>query len=184
MDPLKLCTYLTLARGRVFDCVRPLTPEQYTRRFEIGPGSLACTLTHIMICEWMYVRRMQGLAVPPYAAWPIKDETPPPFATLEAEWTRQAAATRSAVAALWHEGEREPGAGNSPRWSTPLKYTPLLDPGEEPFELTASPADIFSQLVLHEVHHRAQAVNMLRHLGVTVGDIDFNELMYGRNAAR
>jgi len=34
--------------------------------------------------------------------------------------------------------------------------------------------------VLHEVHHRAQAINMLRHLGVTVGDVDFNDFMYQR----
>jgi uncharacterized damage-inducible protein DinB len=51
--------------------------------------------------------------------------------------------------------------------------------------VTASAADQFTQLVLHEVHHRAQAMNMLCHLGVAVAteDIDFNALMFARRAA-
>jgi uncharacterized damage-inducible protein DinB len=50
--------------------------------------------------------------------------------------------------------------------------------------VTASPADQFTQLVLHEVHHRAQAVNILRHLGVeSLGDLDFNALMFPRRDA-
>ena len=46
--------------------------------------------------------------------------------------------------------------------------------------VTATPADLFTQLSLHETHHRAQALNMLKHLGVTFGDLDFNALMPGR----
>jgi len=30
------------------------------------------------------------------------------------------------------------------------------------------------------VHHRAQAMNMLRQLGVTFGDIDYSALMFQR----
>ena len=37
---------------------------------------------------------------------------------------------------------------------------------------------------LHEVHHRAQVMNMLTRLGVGVGDIDFNLLMYQRRDAQ
>jgi uncharacterized damage-inducible protein DinB len=47
----------------------------------------------------------------------------------------------------------------------------------------AGAADIFTQLVLHEVHHRAQAMNMLRQLGIAAEDIDYNTLMYRRRAA-
>jgi uncharacterized damage-inducible protein DinB len=46
--------------------------------------------------------------------------------------------------------------------------------------VTASAADIFTQLALHEVHHRAQAMHILTRLGVGVGDIDYNLLMYQR----
>jgi len=46
--------------------------------------------------------------------------------------------------------------------------------------MTATAGDIATQLVLHEVHHRAQAMAMLRHLGRPVQDIDYNDLMYER----
>jgi uncharacterized damage-inducible protein DinB len=163
MEPLKTYDYLTLARQRVFEWVRPISAEDYAREFPIGRGTLGRTLTHILISEWYYVQRIQETAVPPYKHWPIQDENPPPFATLESTWKEQAARTRAALSAV-----RD--------WQTDLEYQ-VTDEGRQIF-VTASPADIFTQLVLHEVHHRAQAMSILRHLGVVVGDIDFNTLMY------
>ncbi len=168
MEPLKTYDYLTLARRRVFDWVRPLSPEDYLREFPVGHGKLGRTLTHVMTSEWYYMQRMQGRAVPPYDEWPIRDEEPPPFPVLEAAWIEQAAQTRAALSAV-----RD--------WEAELEYR-VTDDGQ-PIIVTASPADIFTQLVLHEVHHRAQAMTILRHLGVRVGDIDYNALMYGRRDA-
>jgi uncharacterized damage-inducible protein DinB len=165
MDPLKAYDYLTLARRRVFDWARPLNADQYSRHFPIGLGTLARTLTHIMICEWLYMQRIQELPVPSYEQWPIQDENPPPFAALESEWIGQASRTRAALASVQD-------------WSKVLEYQ-VTDKGRT-IILTASRSDILTQLVLHEVHHRAQAMNMLRHLGVTLADIDYNELMYKR----
>ena len=169
MDPLKAYDYLALARRRIFDWVRPLSAEQYTRRFPIGLGTLARTLTHIMTSEWYYVERMQEHDVPPYAQWPIQDETPPPFAVLEATWTEQAGRTRAALSGIRS-------------WSTEVEYQITNDDGK-PEIITASRTDIFTQLVLHEVHHRAQAMSMLRQLGVAAEDIDYNTLMYRRRPA-
>lgn len=169
MDPLRLYDYLTHARQRVFGWVRPLSEEQYARQFPIGPGTLGRTLTHIMISEWYYIQRMQGREVPPYDQWPIRDDQPPPFAQLEATWHKQAAATRAALSDV-------------PDFSATLQYHVIDDDGAE-IIVTASPADLITQLALHEVHHRAQAMNMLRHLGVVVDDIDFNTLMYDRRPA-
>jgi uncharacterized damage-inducible protein DinB len=167
IDPLRTYDYLARARARIFDLVRPLGDEQYRRQFPIGPGSLARVLTHIMISEWYYIQRMLGADVPPYDQWPIRDENPPPFAELEAQWTRQAAETRTALAAV---GD----------WSARLKYRVTDDDGRQ-IDVTASPADLLTQLALHEVHHRAQALNILRQLGVTLEeDIDFNAMMYDR----
>lgn len=161
----RLYGYLELARARVLDAARPLSAEQYNRSFPIGPGTLARTLTHIMICEWMYIERIAARPVPPYRDWPIHDEDPPPFAVIDAEWKRQAERTRAAIAAVSN-------------WPAPLEYRYDGDDGSE--IITTTREDIFTQLVLHEVHHRAQAINMLRHLGVTVGDVDFNDFMYQR----
>lgn len=167
MNPLRTYDYLTIARGKVFNRVRPLSAEQYARPFPIGPGTLGRTLTHIMICEWFYVQRLERRHVPPYDQWPIQDEKPPAFAVLEETWTRQAAQTRASLEAV-----RD--------WDETIEYTALTG-DEPPTIITASAMDIFTQLVLHEVHHRAQVLNMLRQLGVEMkDDIDFNALMYQR----
>jgi uncharacterized damage-inducible protein DinB len=43
-----------------------------------------------------------------------------------------------------------------------------------------TPADVATQLCFHEVHHRAQAMAMLRQLGVEAQNLDYNAFMYGR----
>ncbi len=169
MEPLQTYDYLTLARQRVFDWTRPLDEEQYAREFTVGLGTLGRTLTHIMISEWYYVQRIGERDVPPYEKWPIQQEDPPPFAALEATWTEQAGRTRAAL-----------GAVNE--WSVDLEYHVTSD-DDRPEIVTASAADLFTQLVLHEVHHRAQAMNMLRHLGVAVEDLDFNTFFQRREAS-
>lgn len=166
MNPLRIYEYLTLSRRRILDWVRPLSPEQYGREFAIGRGSLARTLTHILISEWYYEQRMQRRDVSPYEQWPIQEETPPAFAALETAWTKQAEQTRAALLAVQD-------------WNAAIEYQITNDDGH-PEIITASASDIFTQLVLHEVHHRAQAMNMLRQLGIAVEDIDFNALMYRR----
>jgi len=172
MNPLKIYDYLTQARARLFDGVRPLSPEQYTREFPIGLGSLARTLTHVMICEYAYVERIRGRALPPYNQWPIQDEHPPPFGELESAWRDQAAATRDALAVV-----RD--------WSQELEYTvtPEVSNVTRPMNVRATYGDIATQIALHEVHHRAQAMFMLRQLGVALQDLDYNTLMYQRREA-
>lgn len=167
MEPLRTYGYLVLARQRVLDWVRPLTADQYGREFTIGRGSLARTLTHTLISEWYYVERILGHPVPLYENWPIREETPPARPALESAWEQQAGRTRAALSAV-----RD--------WTTELEYQ-VTDEGRT-FIVHASPGDIFTQLVLHEVHHRAQALNMLRQLGVPTDDLDFNALMYKRRA--
>jgi uncharacterized damage-inducible protein DinB len=168
MEPLRIYDYLTRSRQRVFDWVRPLGAEDYAREPSAGQRSIGQTLTHIMICEWYYVQRIEGREVPPYDEWPIQDEKPPAFAVLEAAWNEQAARTLETVRAI-----RD--------WGTKLEYQ--VDDDGRPTIIGATVSDIFTQLVLHEVHHRGQVMSMLRRLGVNVEDIDFNALMYERRAA-
>ena len=168
MDPLKTYDYLVRARQLVFDWTRPLGADDYARTFPIGLGTLARTLTHTMSSEWYYMQRMLAREVPPYEEWLFRHEDPPPFAVLEAAWTEEAARTRAGLAAV-----RE--------WTTELEYRVVADEG--PVIITASPADIFTQLALHEVHHRAQATAMLRQLGIVIEGLDFNLMTYGRRPA-
>ncbi len=169
MEPLRTYDYLTLSRQRVFGWIRPLTAEQYAREFPFGLKTLGKTLTHIMISEWYYVQRLQGSAVPPYDQWPMQQETPPPFVALETAWIEQARRTRDALSAV-----RD--------WNHELEYQ-VTDDDDKQVIVTTSPGDIFTQLALHEVHHRSQVISMLRQLGIDVDDIDFNTLMYKRRVA-
>lgn len=166
MNQLKTYDYLTIARGKILDGVRSVSVEHYAQEFPIGLGSLARILTHIMICEWAYVLRLLQHEVPPYEQWPIQDEHPPPFDELERTWTEQAKNTRAALEAV-------------DDWDDKIEYE-VAGREDEQFIVTTSPNDLFAQLVLHEVHHRAQVMNILRRLQVAVEDIDYNALMYQR----
>jgi uncharacterized damage-inducible protein DinB len=166
MDPTRLYDYLEKSRARILEKVRPLTTDQYTRQFPLGLGSLARTLTHVMMSEWYYVQRMQGREVPHYTQWPIQDEKPPAFGVIDARWP--------AISALDASGS----------WDRPMEYTYTNDDGQRMIS-TATARDQFTQLVLHEVHHRAQAMNMLRQLGAPITeDLDFNAMMFSRRVAQ
>jgi len=166
---LRTYDYLVLARERLFAWVRPLSPEQHVREFAIGRGTLTRTLTHIVASEWYYVQRILRQSVPPYEQWPLREEAPPALPALETAWREQAGVTRAALGAV-----RD--------WCAEFEY-PVTDDDGEALIVTASTADVFTQLVLHEVHHRAQAMNMLRQMGIAAEDLDFNALMYKRRRA-
>jgi uncharacterized damage-inducible protein DinB len=174
MDPLKIYEYLVKSRNRVFDAVRPLTREQYHREFPIGLKTIAGTLTHVMICEWYYIERLEGRDVPPYAQWPIHDEKPPEkFEIIEAVWHEQAKKSRASIA-LQQDLDR------TVTW---LSF-PDDTRGNKRFQITCNAGDMLTQLALHEIHHRAQVMAMLRELGSPVQDVDYNDLMYERVEAR
>jgi uncharacterized damage-inducible protein DinB len=173
MNPLKIYDYLIKSRERVLDAVRLLTPEQYHRPFSIGLKTIASTLTHLMTSEWYYIERLEGRSVPPYEQWPMQYEKPPAtFDIIERAWREQAQRIRAVVA-----DERD--------WSREITYLSFPDDtrGNKRFHITATAGDFFTQLALHEVHHRAQIMAMLRELGPPtrpVQDIDYNDLMYER----
>jgi uncharacterized damage-inducible protein DinB len=175
MDPLKIYDYLMMTRERVFDAVRPLSPEQYRREFPIGLKMIGSTLTHLMISEWYYIERLEERAVPHYDQWPIKYESPPPFDIIEKTWREQAKRIRRVVAS---EGERG-------RWSRRITWVSFPDDtrGNKRFHITCTAGDLFTQLTLHEMHHRAQIMAMLRELGKPLEDLDYNALMFERREA-
>jgi uncharacterized damage-inducible protein DinB len=175
MDPLKIYDYLTTARQRVFDAVRPLPPEHYQRQFDFGLKTIGCTLAHLMISEWYYIERLEGRPVPPYAQWPIKYENPPAFEIIEKTWREQARNVRASIAAHGQRGE----------WSRKISWLSFPDDtrGNKRFQITATAGDFLAQLTLHEVHHRAQLMAMLRLLpaaGKPLEDLDYNALMFER----
>jgi uncharacterized damage-inducible protein DinB len=173
MDPLKIYDYLIKSRERVFDVVRTLPPEQYHRPFSIGLKTIASTLTHLMISEWYYIERLEGRSVPPYDQWTFKYENPPAFEVIEQTWREQGKRIRAVVAAECKRGD----------WNRTITWLSFPDDtrGNKRFHITATAGDFFTQLALHEVHHRAQVMAMMRELGgPPLEDLDYNALMYQR----
>jgi len=170
MEPLKIYDYLTKTRASVLDAVRPLSPQQYHRTFAIGLNTIGATLAHIMISEWYYIERLDGRPVPPYDQWPIKYENPPEFDVIERTWREQAKGVRASIAA-----QRD--------WNRRITWLGFPDDtrGGKRFHISATAGDFFTQLALHEVHHRAQIMAMLRELGgPPLQDLDYNALMFER----
>ena len=170
MDPATTYTYLVRSRERVFDSVRPLAEEPYRRELPIGVKSIALTLAHIMISEWYYLQRLRNIPVPAYALWPIKYESPPAFGTIESVWRAQAVDVQAYIASE-HD------------WARPIAWESFPDEQGQRSHLQTTASGQMTQLVLHEVHHRAQLMAMIRLLGEGVPpleDLDFNAMMFER----
>lgn len=175
MDPVKIYDYQTKSRERVFDAVRALSPQQYQHQFTFGLKTIGTTLTHIMISEWYYIQRLEGRPVPRYDQWPIKDENPPTFDVIEKTWREQAKNVRASIAAEQERGD----------WNRKITWLSFPDDtrGGKRFHITATAGDFFTQLALHEVHHRSQIMAMIRTLpgvGKPLEDLDYNALMFER----
>jgi uncharacterized damage-inducible protein DinB len=167
VDFTRAYDYLYDARTKLFDWVRPLAQEQYTQQFPIGLHTLRDTLLEIAAGEWSYSRRIDGHVdpAPDRAEWPISAQRQPTFADLERAWGAQAAKTRAILAAVTD-------------WDTPFEFRSKR--GNETLRFSASRGDVAMQLCFHEVHHRAQAMAMLRQLGVNAQNLDYSALKFRR----
>lgn len=184
MDPLRIYDYLLKSRDRVFDAVRPLTPQQFRREFPIGVNSVGSTLAHLMVSEWYYIERFEERLVPPYEEWPIRYEDPPAFEFVEPSWRKQGEHIRALIAA-----QRKEAGGRG--WDRRITWLGFPDDtrGGKRFHITVTAGDLLAQLALHEAHHRAQLMAMLREMrdeGVPIPplqDLDYGMMMYERKEA-
>jgi uncharacterized damage-inducible protein DinB len=158
MDFVRVYDVHTKARQRLFDWVRPLSQEQYTRPFPFGHRTLRGTLVEIARAELFLAMRMREEVLPAWEDWPIAEKRLPTFPDLETVCAAQAIRTRATLA-------------DTKGWDRAV--TTHVVRGDKVFILTATKADIAMQLLLHEVHHRAQAMAMLRQLGVEAQDLDY-----------
>jgi len=162
MDYVHVYDVLTQARERLFDWVRPLSQEQYTREFPFGFRTLRATLIETARTELFYRMRLRGEPLPPPPpipeTFPISETNQPTFADLERAWTEQSKGTRAALA-------------ETTDWNTLMRRRVLED--GKVVVYTLSKGEIATQMLLHEVHHRAQAMAMLRQLGVPAQDLDY-----------
>lgn len=130
------------ATGLMFDACERLTQEQFHQPFEIGIGSLHNNLTHTIAAM-----RIWGDVLARITPRPWVDNTP----------TRTIAELRTMHAEAADLIEKMAFAG-------PLDDTFLR--AREGRTYTFTRGVIITHVTTHAMHHRAQCLNMLRHLGV------------------
>jgi uncharacterized damage-inducible protein DinB len=162
--PAYFYDYLVKSRAKLLDWVRPLTLEQYTKEFPFGRKSLRATMVEIPMSEWSYIRRMreEPTGLKSQEDHPFWQYYKTDFAPLEAAWRELAEDTRRTLRRITD-------------WSKSVEYLP--NPKVRVRTITGG---IAGQLLFHEIHHRAQAMAMLRQLGVPAENLDYSILMVER----
>lgn len=132
------------ASGQLLDACGRLTADQFHRRFDIGPGSLHETLTHMIAAMAAWTESLAGAEPRPRLDDDGQHRTP------------------EQLRALLEEAFRE--------FSAEARRRPLEEPvtrrmrNGKTIELTRGA--VVAQVTTHGMHHRAQCLNMLRQLGV------------------
>jgi uncharacterized damage-inducible protein DinB len=165
MRPDRAYEGLTAARKILFDWIRPLSQAQYTQQFSTGMRTLRATLLEIAAGEWAYTTRLRGETPPARDQWPISEAKLPTFADLEQVWTEQAKRTHALLASITD-------------WDRRIDYR-VQQPGKT-IHVSGTASDLATQLLFHEVHHRAQVMGMLRQLGVEAQNLDYSRFMFTR----
>lgn len=161
MDFVRVYDVHSQAREKLFDWIRPLTQAQYVQPFPFGLHTLQTTMVELAGTElWLAMRIRTDRFPEPFSweEWPIREATCPTFPDVEAAWRRQMPQTRATLAAI-----QDPGR---------VVETRLVG-RRSTVVYRAQQGDLATQLLLHEVHHRAQAMAMLRQLGVEAQDVDY-----------
>lgn len=165
-SPVAIYEYLVKARGRLLDWVRPLSMEQYTKAFPFGKKTIRDTLVEIPLAEWLYGMRLIGETIPPREQQPFVKYYQTELAPLEDAWRELADRTRRLL-----QEERD--------WARSVEYI-IRPPNRPAAQIRATAGGIATQMICHEVHHRAQVMAMLRQFGIAAENLDYSALMVTR----
>jgi uncharacterized damage-inducible protein DinB len=144
-DPLQiLLLHDHWATAQMLDACGRLTADAFHRRFDIGPGSLHDTLTHILGAMRAWTETLGGHE---------------PRPRLERDGQRR---TPQQLRALLDQACND--------FSAEARRRPLQEMASRRTRdgrtLTMTRGAVVTQIVTHGMHHRAQCLNMLRQLGV------------------
>jgi uncharacterized damage-inducible protein DinB len=132
------------ATKQILQACEELSPEQFARKFEIGPGSLQETLTHMMGAMQTWTDSLAGRPIGPRL-----DQT----------------GVRLSVAQLLPLAETTYSAFAAEARRLPLDHT--ITRARQGKEHTFTRGVVVTHVATHGMHHLAQCLNMLRHLGVS-----------------
>ncbi|MHC4415908.1 MAG: DinB family protein [Planctomycetota bacterium] len=146
---IRLLRHNAWATRVLLERCRGLTETQFTRVFEIGPGSLHDTLLHIVGAMWRWTDRISGRADRPFVE---KDRrlTPDEIINLLDTTSSELETVMKQVV----DGDR-----------LDENMEVVIRGQQRSFVFTRGTAIV--HVLTHGVHHRAQALNMLRRLGVS-----------------
>jgi len=145
--------YNDWAQERLMSFVEPLDDEKLDRSFEMGMDSLRETMGHLYSVEWVWLERWKGHS-------PAVDKIPnefPEMKDLHHMW-RITADERNIFIEALSDADLDQLVtytnAKSEEWSFKLGH-------------------ILMHVCSHGTHHRAQVLNMLRHVGVRPPEMDF-----------
>jgi uncharacterized damage-inducible protein DinB len=132
------------ASGQVLDACARLSDEQLHRRFDIGPGSLHDTLTHMVGALRAWTETLAGAEPRPRLEGDGQRRTVDQLRDLlDESWSRFIA-----------EARRRPHDERVTRRTRDGRTIQMTRAG------------VIAQVFTHDMHHRAQCLNMLRQLAV------------------
>lgn len=152
----ELFHYNDWGRDRLMSLAVGLAAAQLDRPFPMGEGSLRKTLEHLFGAEWTWHERCNGRS-------PASGECPRNFPTLSALWDR------------WRQtADQRNGFLDSLDNADLTRPVPYVSRTGRSYSFQLG--HVLLHVCCHGTHHRAQALNMLRHLGAPVPEMDFLEM--------
>ena len=152
-DVRSLFSYTEWANGRILESVRGLSEEQFTREIVSSFPSVRDTLAHIVMAEWIWLRRWLGESPMQRPEWALSAPSLETIAThLEAVQDER----RALLDRVTDEELQRPidyRLMNGEAHSTPL-------------------GDLMTHVANHATYHRGQLTTMLRQIGVTPPSTD------------
>ena len=141
----RLFSYTEWANERILETVRGLTDEQFTRTIESSYPTIRDTMAHIVLAEWLWLRRWKGESPRQMPEWLHE----PSLAAIEVK-LREVEAERRAFFDTLTDADL----------ATAVSYHSMNgDPFRRPYQ------DMFAHVANHATYHRGQLVTMLRQVG-------------------
>jgi uncharacterized damage-inducible protein DinB len=143
-DPFEiLLAHDRWATQQILLACEKLTHEQFHKPFEMGPGSLHATTTHILSAQRLWADVLSGQPSTARMDQSGKEFTPAELLKLHEEIA---------------EGFAKEAHGH------PVDEMVHRERGGKTYSFTRGA--VITHVMTHGTHHRAQCLNMLRHLGV------------------
>ena len=159
-DIRHLFAYTEWANERIVECVRGLSVEQYARTVPSSFPTIRDTLAHIVMAEWIWLRRWKGESPSEPPQWLSAE--PPLDVVVEN------------LRAIERERAELLDALNDADLQNDLSYRNMAG---DPYANRLG--ELMSHVVNHSTYHRGQLTTMIRQVGATPPSTDLVNFLRG-----